>query len=518
MQLIRKASMTVPLHEQTEFLRELGKYVREQIELAVKPYQVKIEELEAQILLRPVIDEADVVEAAHDAVVKSLPAPKEIDMRQVAELIEHERSATGEALLRISDVMKQLQDRLESLPKPENGKDGRDGEPGKDVDYTFVKSLIDEQVETKVRQLPPPRDGKDGADGKSAAIDYDKVTEVLNGLIGQYFMAYPVKHGADGKDGAPADLSVVQTMIAETIKKEIDGQKELGLLADFDECAENCTGQIQRAIEALPVPQNGRDGADGKDAVVDWDKVAVEVNERVLSYFEANPVRDGEDGAPGKDGTSVTIDQLIPVVADAVSKSVAGLPKPPHVTGSVIDRDGVLNLMHSDGTSVKVGLVVGRDGTSPSLEQIREMVKSAAAELPRPKDGADGKDGRDGIGFEDIRFEQIDTRNARLVVTNPDGSKSKEFSLILVGQDYRGMYDESAEYVRGDRVTLGGSEWHCNVPCKGVRPVTDDENWSLAVRRGRDGKKGDPGPQGEKGMDGRDGRDLTQLGFDGSKT
>jgi integrin beta 3 len=484
-------------------------------------------------------------------------------MRQVAELIEHERAATGEALLRISDVMKQLQDRLESLPKPENGKDGKDGEPGKDVDYNFVKSLIDEQVEVKVRQLPPARDGKDGVDGKSASIDYDKVTEVLNGLIGQYFMTYPVKHGQDGKDGAPGKdgisvdpdeihriidglftsaherLSHSYNLLIEKINARLDEVKDGapgapgkdGSNVDMDIMGDIIQYSVEKYVKAelsnLIKPVNGkdgRDGVDGKDAVVDWDRVALEINKNVSTYFDVNPVRDGEDGAPGKDGTSVTMEQLAPVVADAVSKAVAGLPKPPHITGSVIDRDGVLNLMYSDGSSVKVGVVVGRDGVSPSLDQIRELVRSAAAELPRPKDGQDGKDGkdgRDGVGFEDIRLEQLDSRNARLVVTNSDGSKSKEYPLTLLGQDYRGMYDETAEYVRGDRVTLGGSEWHCNVPCKGIRPITDCEHWSLAVKRGRDGKQGLPGAPGAPGKDGekgRDGRDLTQLSFQGDRT
>lgn len=67
---------------------------------------------------------------------------------------------------------------------------------------------------------------------------------------------------------------------------------------------------------------------------------------------------------------------------------------------------------------------------------------------------------------------------------------------------YRGVWKEGEEYTLGDFVTLGGSLWHCNFHAYGdendpnpgtkAKPGTG-EDWTLAVKRGRDGKDGKEG-------------------------
>ena len=52
---------------------------------------------------------------------------------------------------------------------------------------------------------------------------------------------------------------------------------------------------------------------------------------------------------------------------------------------------------------------------------------------------------------------------------------------------YRGAYEDGAEYDVGEFVTDGGSVWHCNRKTK-TRPSDGGENWTLAVKRGRDGR------------------------------
>ena len=53
---------------------------------------------------------------------------------------------------------------------------------------------------------------------------------------------------------------------------------------------------------------------------------------------------------------------------------------------------------------------------------------------------------------------------------------------------YRGTWNEGIVYYAGNFVTLGGSLWHCNASETTSRPTTDNPDWSLAVKRGRDGK------------------------------
>lgn len=92
------------------------------------------------------------------------------------------------------------------LPKPENGKDGADGQG---VEPEEVERMVGEAVERAVAALPVAKDGRDGVDGVSVAgalIDREGVlvltlsngeTRSLGAVVG--------RDGADGKDGAPGE-------------------------------------------------------------------------------------------------------------------------------------------------------------------------------------------------------------------------------------------------------------------------------------------------------------------------
>jgi uncharacterized small protein (DUF1192 family) len=179
----------------------------------------------------------------------------------------------------------------------------------------------------------------------------------------------------------------------------------------------------------------------------------------------------------------ISRDEIRQLVADAVGEAVAGLPVPRHCVGVFIDRAGHLHHLLSDGTDIDLGQVNGADG------------KDGAAGLP-------GVDGLDGVGFEAIAFEQVSERHYRLVVGNADASKIKTFDIVVPGQIQRGMWTDTVDYEAGDCVTLGGSQWCARVENKASRPDTDNENWFLTVKRGRDGKQGPQGPQGERGPPG----------------
>jgi hypothetical protein len=57
---------------------------------------------------------------------------------------------------------------------------------------------------------------------------------------------------------------------------------------------------------------------------------------------------------------------------------------------------------------------------------------------------------------------------------------------------YRGTWQEGIVYRAGNFVTLSGSMWACNATETTSRPTTDNSDWSLAVKRGRDGKSAEP--------------------------
>jgi hypothetical protein len=64
-------------------------------------------------------------------------------------------------------------------------------------------------------------------------------------------------------------------------------------------------------------------------------------------------------------------------------------------------------------------------------------------------------------------------------------AKLEEVTKELV---FKGQWDESAHYRRGNFVSMGGQIYHCNADTI-FRPGTDSA-WTLAVRSGRDGRDG----------------------------
>src|SRR5262245_22747251 len=267
-------------HEQAQFLSAVAEFVKLQVAVAVQPYQEKIEALEAKIAAIPAIDQADIVEEVHDVVVKNLPPPKEVDMTRVAELVEHERAQTGEALMRISDTIMRLMQQIEQIPatplpltKEQVIEIAGDlvtktilenKELGLLADFDEVVSkcggMVHElrnEVATLISALPVPKDGADGKDGRDGADGEPGV---------------PGADGKDGEDGKPLDFALVKIAIA---------------------------GLIEERFMNYPV-SNGKDGAPGKDGA---------------------DGKDGRDGTNGVDGTSVSLDDLVGTCRDLVAEA-----------------------------------------------------------------------------------------------------------------------------------------------------------------------------------------------------
>jgi hypothetical protein len=64
----------------------------------------------------------------------------------------------------------------------------------------------------------------------------------------------------------------------------------------------------------------------------------------------------------------------------------------------------------------------------------------------------------------------------------------KELEARPIALSWAGVYAADVQYKRGTFVTYDGSLWHCNKDLRGVLPGKD-ENWTLAVKRGRDGRE-----------------------------
>lgn len=102
------------------------------------------------------------------------------------------------------------------------------------------------------------------------------------------------------------------------------------------------------------------------------------------------------------------------------------------------------------------------------------------------RDGADGAPGVDGLGYGDL--EVVHDGERRFTVRAVDGDRVKDLGTFTIPCEiYRGVWTAAAVYERGDCVTHGGSEWHCNTTAT-AKPGDGSAAWTLKVKRGRDGR------------------------------
>lgn len=324
------------------------------------------------------------------------------------------------------------------------------------------------------------------------------VSKAVTAAIAEFPLPKDGLDGADGKDGQDADDSRVKAI-------------ELKLI-DFDtrliETASAQAGELERAIAALPAPKDG--------ASVTVENVAPLIVSEVEKCIALLPKpqdgragSDGANGVDGKDGLSVTVEDVAPLIAGEVTKQIAAIPTAKDgvdgvgLVGAVIDRDRHLILTLSNGATKDVGIVVGE--VDPS--DVERTVKSVLDTWPKPKDGVDGAPGRDGT-LDGLKFVQVDARTveARLKATGElvEGGVFQFPTPVM-----RGVFDANASYEPADMVSRGGSMWICRVAGKGIAPdeytSQGKEMWTLCIKRGRDGKQGEKGMQGDRGPKGEQG-------------
>jgi hypothetical protein len=401
---------------------------------------------------------------------------------------------------------------------PVNGRDGRD------ADMALVERMIDERVLSAVSSVPVPVDGKD-ADPKDVAIELRGLVEpgVMSDVIGraEKYLAEIKKAISDHADER-IDAEIYKRFAA--IPVPVDGKD--GASVTVDDVRPILGDMVNAAFEAMPKPENGRDGrdgdpgrdgadgapgergTDGKD--IDPELIETLVMERVERAMAALPKaqdghtptddeivplvekavaaalgkrpvpKDGVDGLPGvdgKDGASVTLDDIIPVVEKSVDAAMASRPVPKDgvgMAGAVVDRDGRLILTLSDGSTRDLGTIVGKDA---DMEKLADIIVAEIAKMPKPKDGVDA------LGIEHIECEYDGERD--IVIRFVNGSVVREFPLHLPIPIDRGVWRDGT-YERGDGVSYGGSYWLAQKDTTSRPEVSSD--WRLSAKRGRDGK------------------------------
>lgn len=303
---------------------------------------------------------------------------------------------------------------------------------------------------------------------------------------------------------------------------------------------------VAEAVAAIPKPRDGadgnagRDGINGKDAIVEYDRIFVHLKSLVDAIPRARdglPGERGTDGAPGKDGV-VDYDRIGEVIAVAVDKAMANVPKPKdgeRGKDGVVDYDIVREFVTAAVTNAVAELPPpkhgergekgqpgergekgepGRDGKSVELSEVAPLVENAvaarfaalpaipdaaavarempldaiakrAAEIvPRGEPGPAGKDADEGAIIARVLAAIPKPENGRDGKDGRDGRDADEEAIV---SRVMGLIPKPRDGIDG-RDGKAGEE-------------------GPPGRDGRDGAAGAAGAPGEKGIDGKDGRD-----------
>jgi len=151
------------------------------------------------------------------------------------------REAIGKGLAPLAERLTQLEKKFSELPTPQDGKS---------ITVEDVRPMLAELVKSAVDAIERP---KDGEDGKSVTLE-----EVLPDLRETALRAIAdLPRPKDGEDGKSVELPQVVDAVLENLQHRFG---EFLALKDL-EFERRLHAAIEKAIERLPKPKDGRDAA-----------------------------------------------------------------------------------------------------------------------------------------------------------------------------------------------------------------------------------------------------------------
>jgi len=290
-----------------------------------------------------------------------------------------------------------------------------------------------------------------------------------------------------------ADLKALADIVIQTIRAAVapiaKRMEELDLVVKGipETLSPSIEETVKKAVEALPRPRDGQDFP------------AEEVARMVEAAVSALPA--AKDGEPGE---SVSIADLEPVVAEAVSKAVAEIPAPKDGQSVPIEEvrrmvDEAVEKAMSAVPPAKDG-EHGRDALQLELQPEIDMEKAYprgtyarhAGGLWRSFETTKGLHGWECVvdGIADLRIEQPSAREFTLVARTSSGAELSKSIKVAALVD-KGVFRAEEGYEAGDGVTWGGSFFIAQKDAPLGKPGEPGcDGWRLAVKRGRDAGKG----------------------------
>jgi len=241
-----------------------------------------------------------------------------------------------------------------------------------------------------------------------------------------------------------------------------------------------------------------------------WEEKLNAKIELLSKRFDELPTpKDGEDG---KDGESITIDELMPQVEHAIKMAELDFSKKMDVyaiAGDVVDeaikklpKPDISDLIKKVDDAIKSIPAPDKPLNPPTPEEVALSMKGLFSEwalsfernanlvlqkavdnIPKPKDG---EDGRDALDLEDLSLT-IGEDKRTVTIALKRGETVIEKSIKLATIIDKGVYKDEGEYEQGDAVTFGGCLWIAQKDAPKGKPGTT-EDFRMAVKRGRDGK------------------------------
>lgn len=259
------------------------------------------------------------------------------------------------------------------------------------------------------------------------------------------------------ENGKDADESAIVERVTRAIKGDLDQWKadaqDQIVSPELPNISEMVDLAVSEAVKAIPAPKNGASFTleDAKPIIDKAVELICEDAEKAISdAVSAIPAPKN-----GSNGTSVTVDDVRPIIEAEIEKAVKQIPTPKDglgMAGSMIDRDGNLIITMTNGEAKNLGPVVGKDGVS--LESF-EMTYDADAH--------------------------------EVVLKAMAAGKSQEIRYPAGGIHGKGYWRDGNKAKSGEAWTHDGSLWVAKKDTSET-PSAKSESWTLAARRGRDGE------------------------------
>lgn len=354
---------------------------------------------------------------------------------QFAELMEGIKGYLARNVQPVFDRVKALEQWRASVPADLKGDPGDRGEPGKDADPEVIAALVAEGI---AKALPAAiQKAFDEREADMVAKAAAAVPVPRDGVDG-----LPGKDGEPGVDGKSVEMADVEALVVGVVDKAI-GAREQAL--------------IDKAVAAIPRPNDGRDGKDGAD--VDMEVVKAVLSEMVAALPKAVDGKDGRDGTNGRDALELDVRRGL----DPLRRY--------HPNEVIAYRGGMIRSYRQTDP-----MPDGGDLEAKGWHVITNGIAELAADLSE------------------------DGRRLGLAISMTDGSLVTK-TVALPTTIYRGIWRDGYTYTKGDQATRDGSSWTLMVDDPRGKPGDDGSGWVLSSKRGRDGTDGLKGERGERGKD-----------------